>query len=186
MWRHIHTVHEGQKDNKCESCGKLFSQAANLKRHIHLIHEGNKDYKCESCGKSFSHAWNLKKHLQSSCKSQKLQMWILWQMIFSRKSFEDTCHFTRSSMDYSLEYSTQSSHTSYQKEPEIELWSNFKNFVKSRLKKKPASTTSRITPKRPQFTVYLEKNLHTVHKHCRDHNCVRSVVIPELWRNTFI
>ena len=39
---HIHTVHEGHKDHKCE-----FSQVGNLKKHIHIVHEGSKDYKCE-------------------------------------------------------------------------------------------------------------------------------------------
>ena len=54
--RHTHTVHEGHKDYKCESCGKSFSQTSALKNHIYTIHEGHKDNKCESCGKSFSEA----------------------------------------------------------------------------------------------------------------------------------
>ena len=57
MKKHIHTVHEGQKDHSCESCGKSFSQAIYLK-HIHTVHEGHKDHKCE-----FSQVGNLKKHI---------------------------------------------------------------------------------------------------------------------------
>ena len=34
-----------------------------LKRHIKRIHEGHKDYKCDSCGKSFSVADDLKTHM---------------------------------------------------------------------------------------------------------------------------
>ena len=49
--RHLKTVHESHKDYKCESCGKSFSSADNLKKHIqYIIHEGHKDYKCELCG----------------------------------------------------------------------------------------------------------------------------------------
>ena len=43
--RHLHTVHDGYKDHKCESCGKSFSLAGELKRHIGKIHEGHKNYK---------------------------------------------------------------------------------------------------------------------------------------------
>ena len=45
MRRHINSVHNGQKDHKCDSCGKLFSQAGNLKKHIISVHNGQKDLK---------------------------------------------------------------------------------------------------------------------------------------------
>ena len=54
----------GKRDNKCASCGKTYFDASTLKRHIHTVHEGHKDYKCDSCGKSFSLAGNLKKHIR--------------------------------------------------------------------------------------------------------------------------
>ena len=41
-WRHNHTVHEGHKDYKCESCEKSFAGAQYLKKHIHTIHRGQK------------------------------------------------------------------------------------------------------------------------------------------------
>ena len=43
MKKHIKAIHEGQKDPKCECCGKYFSQLGDLKKHIHAHHEGNKD-----------------------------------------------------------------------------------------------------------------------------------------------
>ena len=41
---------------RCESCGKSFSNAGNLKRHTLTVHIGNKGRKCNSCGKSFRHS----------------------------------------------------------------------------------------------------------------------------------
>ena len=35
----------GQKDHKCDSCGKAFSQARDLKKHIDSVHNGIKDHK---------------------------------------------------------------------------------------------------------------------------------------------
>ena len=60
------TIHNGQKDQCCNSCGKVFSEAGNLKSHINSVHNGQKDHKCHSCGKSFSEAGNLKNHQFSS------------------------------------------------------------------------------------------------------------------------
>ena len=59
-----HTINKCHKDHKCESCGKTFTDARNLKRHIHIIHEGRKNHKCKSCGKSFSQSHHLKHHIQ--------------------------------------------------------------------------------------------------------------------------
>ena len=55
-WTHIDSVHNWQKDYKCNSCVKSFSQAGNMKTHIDSVHNGQKYHKCESCGKAFSKA----------------------------------------------------------------------------------------------------------------------------------
>ena len=61
---HINSVHNIQEDRKCDSCGKSFSQAGNLKKHINVVHNGQKDHKCNTCGRIFSQAGNLKKHMK--------------------------------------------------------------------------------------------------------------------------
>ena len=38
---HIHTVHKGHKDRKCDSCGKSYTEARILKKHIHAVHESH-------------------------------------------------------------------------------------------------------------------------------------------------
>ena len=45
-----------KNNHKCNSCGKSFSHAGNLKTHINSVHNGQKYHKCESCGKAFSKA----------------------------------------------------------------------------------------------------------------------------------
>ena len=65
-------------DYKCESCGKSFTGAHNLKIHIFTVHEGHKDYKCESCSKSYSQPQHLKKHIQSKDHKAKEASIIYW------------------------------------------------------------------------------------------------------------
>ena len=71
MKTHIHTVHEGHKDYKCEDYGKSFTAAQTQQRHIHIVHGGHKDHKCESCGKSFSQTHHLKKHIHTVHEGRK-------------------------------------------------------------------------------------------------------------------
>ena len=63
--RHINSVHEDQKNYKCDLCDKAFTQIWNLKTHINSVHEGLKNHKCDLCDKNFSEAGNLKKHIKS-------------------------------------------------------------------------------------------------------------------------
>ena len=63
--RHIHTVHEGHKDYKCEDCKKAFARSEDLEEHLHIVHDGYKDHKCEFCGKSFVRALIFKKHIHT-------------------------------------------------------------------------------------------------------------------------
>ena len=62
--RHTKTVHEGQRNYKCESCEKSYVQSGYLKKHIKTIHEGSKDHKCGFCERAFSLASNLKSHIK--------------------------------------------------------------------------------------------------------------------------
>ena len=58
-------VHEGMKQNQCNHCGKIFTQAGNLRIHIKAVHEGVKEHVCNHCGKGFSQAGNLKTHVEA-------------------------------------------------------------------------------------------------------------------------
>merc|ERR1712001_815847 len=40
MYLKRHAIDEYKKDHTCESCGKSFANAGDLKKHINIIHEG--------------------------------------------------------------------------------------------------------------------------------------------------
>ena len=46
MKDHIMSVHLKKKDNKCEECGKEFSQKGNLGIHIKNVHRKVKPFEC--------------------------------------------------------------------------------------------------------------------------------------------
>ena len=63
--KYINSVHNGQKDYKCDSCGKALSRAQSLKIHINSVHKGKKDHKCNICGMAFSTVGCLKRHINA-------------------------------------------------------------------------------------------------------------------------
>ena len=61
---HIAAV-EGQKNHKCDLCGKAFRKKDSIKIHIATVHEGQKNYKCEFCGKSFGQIGDRNMHIRN-------------------------------------------------------------------------------------------------------------------------
>ena len=54
MRRHIASVQEGKRPNKCSICGKEFSQKGGMNCHIASVHEGKQQHRCPLCDKEFS------------------------------------------------------------------------------------------------------------------------------------
>ena len=69
---HIDSVHNQQKDIKCNICGKSFSRVDILKKHNSEVHNANlKKHKCDICEKLFTRAFHLKSHINSVHFGQK-------------------------------------------------------------------------------------------------------------------
>ena len=62
--KHIHRVHEQQKNHRCNICDKSFAEIEYLRKHVRSVHNGLKNYKCVYCEKLFSKSQNLKRHVQ--------------------------------------------------------------------------------------------------------------------------
>ena len=64
MRRHIKLFMKVAKISNVNLVENYFTQADFLRRHK-IIHEGQKDFKCNSCGKLFTHVGDMKKHIKT-------------------------------------------------------------------------------------------------------------------------
>ena len=71
--RHIYTIHEGRKDFKCDFCEWAFAQSGDLRKHIRTVHQGRRDHKCKFCGSAFSEKGSLNKHMRSFHEDEILE-----------------------------------------------------------------------------------------------------------------
>lgn len=56
--------HVKSDEFRCESCGKIFTNNANLRRHEKLHLENAKKFECKICSKVFNQKTNLQRHLK--------------------------------------------------------------------------------------------------------------------------
>ena len=59
-----HIMIHGEKNHKCEICGKAFAQRGTHKTHMYT-HTGDKPYKCSLCDKRFCDSSSRKSHMVS-------------------------------------------------------------------------------------------------------------------------
>lgn len=49
----------------CEVCGRMFGEAAAVRKHQRVVHMKVKDFACDICDRKFAEKSNLKKHVQA-------------------------------------------------------------------------------------------------------------------------
>ena len=71
MRRHIKLFMKVAKISNVNLVENHFTQADFLRRHK-IIHEGQKDFKCNSCGKLFTHVGYMRRHIKLFMKVAKI------------------------------------------------------------------------------------------------------------------
>ena len=69
--QNVATVHEENKQFKCDICNTNFRQKGNLDQHVATVHEGKKPFKCEICDINFGRKYHLNRHAATAHKGKK-------------------------------------------------------------------------------------------------------------------
>ena len=62
---HIKIIHQGQRNHKCDYCGKFYTRMTNLKINFKIVHEDQENFLCDSCEKFFTLKQNLKTRIKN-------------------------------------------------------------------------------------------------------------------------
>jgi KRAB domain-containing zinc finger protein len=68
----MHSVEDkGDREFKCQQCGKQFTCSKNLKQHTN-IHTGEGRYECVVCDRRFTHSSQLSNHIKIHSKNDEV------------------------------------------------------------------------------------------------------------------
>ncbi len=76
LFNHLRTQHKvyqrtGRTNRLCQVCGKVFPNAARLRRHVAIIHADKRDYACKLCGMCFKEGRTMRNHVKAVHEKQR-------------------------------------------------------------------------------------------------------------------
>lgn len=63
--KHKRVVHLKVKDFACDICSRRFAEKSNLKKHVQARHQHTRAHKCDECGKVFNFTDGLRRHINN-------------------------------------------------------------------------------------------------------------------------
>ena len=62
--RHNQTIHENQRNFRCDTCDEFFARPVHLENHVRRHHQ-NIEISCNFCQETFANVENRNRHVQS-------------------------------------------------------------------------------------------------------------------------
>ena len=180
-------IHQSEKSNWCEECGKSFSSAGYLKKHIllhnqentkkipcllcsktflprsierkrhMLLHTEGKPFDCDICGQSIKHAKNLQKHLLSHGKEPI-------KCTYCELTFTQPCHLKQHVLKHTGEKQYKCSYCVYESASKYYLQKHEMSHTGTKPHKCPSCSYAFVHP------VELRNHLMT-HTGEKPHKC---------------